>query len=228
MAQNYLKSIGRDQVLKALEEFDPQDYWGFFEQNGANRKRDARDYVVVYNNNFVPAKFLMAVAQKYFNGIVASPNDFSGGVSSGTVGHRLRELGFDVIKLSSQEENFENRDAREKRLIRVRKQQSEFRRRLISEVKQCEISGCDVVEALEACHIVGCAQDGSYCTDNAILLRRDLHSIFDSNILKISPENFEVKIDQSCTYYHKIFHGVIISRKTISQKSLKARYSVGE
>ncbi|MCY4502725.1 MAG: HNH endonuclease signature motif containing protein [Alphaproteobacteria bacterium] len=59
---------------------------------------------------------------------------------------------------------------------------------------KCAITGCVVHEALEAAHVIPVSEGGSYAPDNGILLRRDIHRLFDLNLLAINPECLEVNI----------------------------------
>lgn len=50
---------------------------------------------------------------------------------------------------------------------------------------QCEVSGCEVPEALEAAHIVPHASGGNSSVMNALLLRADLHRLYDRGLMTI-------------------------------------------
>lgn len=79
------------------------------------------------------------------------------------------------------------------RLIAVRQGQSEFRRQLIEAYQgRCAITGFNCIEALEAAHIRGFGDGGSYAVSNGLLLRCDLHTLFDLNLFAVSPEDHSV------------------------------------
>ncbi|QFS84080.1 hypothetical protein FIU97_15105 [Roseivivax sp. THAF40] len=70
-----------------------------------------------------------------------------------------------------------------------RREQAQFR----SELKKayttrCAISGCEVEVALEACHIISHASGGHSEPSNGLLLRRDLHRLFDLGLIAVEPE----------------------------------------
>ena len=67
---------------------------------------------------------------------------------------------------------------------------------------KCAITGCTVHEALEAAHVIPVSEGGGYAPDNGILLRRDIHRLFDLNLVAIDPECLEVNIaDQIANDY---------------------------
>jgi hypothetical protein len=81
------------------------------------------------------------------------------------------------------------------RAIKERRGQDEFRQRLISVYGgRCVISGCGVVEALEAAHIVPHSVDGGYGSSNGLLMRADIHTLFDLHLLSVCPATLVVKV----------------------------------
>jgi putative restriction endonuclease len=59
--------------------------------------------------------------------------------------------------------------------------------------RRCAVSGERTLPALDAAHIRPFADGGSHEASNGILLRRDIHSLFDAGYVTISPEmKFEV------------------------------------
>lgn len=71
--------------------------------------------------------------------------------------------------------------------VEVRPTQAAFRRRVfIAFCGRCAISGCDVDKALDAAHLLGRDwRRGHNGPEDGILLRKDLHALYDSNLLKI-------------------------------------------
>ena len=71
--------------------------------------------------------------------------------------------------------------------------QADFRRRLIDVYRgQCAITGCDVERVLQAAHIVPYLGTQSNAPDNGLLLRADIHNLFDSHLLSIDPDTSTV------------------------------------
>lgn len=88
----------------------------------------------------------------------------------------------------------------ELQLRRLRAHQSEFRSNLMIVYEgQCAISGCDVDAVLEAAHIDPHSKTGDNSTDNGLLLRADLHALFDRGLLLIDPEALKIRLAASIT-----------------------------
>ena len=81
------------------------------------------------------------------------------------------------------------------RSIRERRGQSGFRRKLIKRYgPKCMISGCTLLDAVEAAHIWPYRGPDDNHPDNGLLLRADLHTLFDLDFLGIHPETLHVSI----------------------------------
>jgi hypothetical protein len=84
------------------------------------------------------------------------------------------------------------------RLIRLRRGQPKFRLLLIKAYEgRCTLTNCDALEALEAAHIVPVSQDGPDNPTNGILLRADVHTLFDLNLLGLRPSDRSVVLAPS-------------------------------
>ena len=67
-----------------------------------------------------------------------------------------------------------------------RKDQNKLRNDLYSLYGACQITETTCREALEACHVVAVAKNGVDRVGNALLLRRDIHALFDAGLLELS------------------------------------------
>ncbi|WP_416268607.1 HNH endonuclease [Burkholderia cepacia] len=78
-------------------------------------------------------------------------------------------------------------DGRERvaREIAIRRGQAEFRSQLLRAYGCCAISGCTVTAVLEAAHIVPYQGPGTNHVANGLLLRADLHTLFDFGLLAV-------------------------------------------
>lgn len=86
------------------------------------------------------------------------------------------------------------------KLIRQRRGQPAFRKMLLDSYNsQCAISDCNGAEALEACHIKPYSISGNNSVNNGLLLRSDLHTLFDLGLILINPETYSVEIADSLT-----------------------------
>ena len=97
--------------------------------------------------------------------------------------------GIDFLKLLE--------DARNKTLAEVyrRRGQGRFREALLQAYdRKCAVTGCDIVELLEAAHILPHRGTASDFVQNGILLRADIHTLFDLGLLRIKVEDYSVVI----------------------------------
>ena len=80
--------------------------------------------------------------------------------------------------------------------IRLRRGLASFRNKLIHRYgPQCMISGCSVLALLEACHVRRYLGPEDNHPANGILLRSDLHTLFDLDLIGLDPTSLEVTID---------------------------------
>lgn len=102
----------------------------------------------------------------------------------------VRELVFEPIDLT---------DARRRvlRAITARQGQPNFRAALVEAYGGlCAISACDVLPALEAAHIMPYMGDHTNVATNGILLRADIHTLFDLELIGIEPDSGVVRISR--------------------------------
>ncbi|BAZ21003.1 WD-repeat protein [Kalymmatonema gypsitolerans NIES-4073] len=78
----------------------------------------------------------------------------------------------------------------------VRRQgQPQFRRSLLKAYNsQCVITRCDAEQALEAAHIIPYLGPDTNHPSNGLLLRADIHTLFDLHLLSLNPETMTVVI----------------------------------
>lgn len=90
-------------------------------------------------------------------------------------------------------------DARERvaTSIALRRGQREFRKSLIDAYKsKCAISRCSIVDILEAAHISPYNGQDTNHVQNGLLLRTDLHTLFDLGLITIDFSTYKVKISK--------------------------------
>ncbi|PVY76112.1 HNH endonuclease [Cupriavidus alkaliphilus] len=87
-------------------------------------------------------------------------------------------------------------DGRERvaREIAVRRGQAAFRRQLLSAYGCCAMSGSTVIETLEAAHIVPYQGPGTNHPSNGLLLRADMHTLFDLGLLAVDPQMLTILV----------------------------------
>lgn len=80
------------------------------------------------------------------------------------------------------------------RAILTRRGQPRFRAALIHAYGgKCCVTGCDIVEVLEAAHIVPHSMEVDYEVTNGLLLRSDIHVLFDLGLLSID-DNYQIRL----------------------------------
>jgi len=102
---------------------------------------------------------------------------------------RIERLSATVISVTDE------RDARERifREIAARRGQSKFRKELIEAYEgRCAVSGVELLEVLEAAHILPYRGDHTNICNNGILLRADLHTLFDLGLMLVDPDTLRV------------------------------------
>ena len=91
----------------------------------------------------------------------------------------------------------ELKDERQRRIVEIveRRGQPDFRRKLVAAYNGvCPVTGCDAVAALEAAHIIPyCGPESDHVT-NGLLLRADIHTLFDLDLIGINPKTLEVEL----------------------------------
>lgn len=96
--------------------------------------------------------------------------------------------------------------------ILTRRGQPKFRESLLAAYSgTCAISGCTAEAALEAAHITPHAQEQSYEVSNGVLLRADIHTLFDLFLISINPEGGTVVVSEECRPSYDEYHGVELS-----------------
>jgi hypothetical protein len=79
--------------------------------------------------------------------------------------------------------------------VRRRRGQREFRFRMMKRYGEiCAFSGEQPPQVLEAAHIVAFAQTGEHHLDGGMLLRRDIHALFDARLMTVNPRSWEIAI----------------------------------
>lgn len=98
--------------------------------------------------------------------------------------------------------------------IRTRRGQGRLRRGLILKYKCCNITGCEDLDALEAAHIQPHSEGENYSLDNGLLLRSDIHTLFDLNLIGIDKKgvvHVASKLKNYSMYNGRLIHGAINS-----------------
>lgn len=102
-------------------------------------------------------------------------------------------------------------DEREKVLASVvrRRGQPSFRRALLERYSTtCMVTGCMVESVLEAAHIAAYQGEASNHPENGLLLRSDIHTLFDLGLLAVDERNMKVLLAQPLLEsQYSVYHG---------------------
>ncbi len=114
------------------------------------------------------------------------------------------------------------------RQIKERRGQQKFRqalRQLYS--NRCVVTGCDIVDILEAAHISPYSSNYSNATTNGLLLRADIHTLFDLDLLGIEPQSLIIHLHPDIQKgEYKLYEGIRLptTAQPASRKALEARW----
>ncbi|MBD2741989.1 HNH endonuclease [Coleofasciculus sp. FACHB-1120] len=120
------------------------------------------------------------------------------------------------------------KDARERAFVSIvrRRGQSEFRISLLKAYNyRCAITGCNAEQALEAAHIKPYNDTQTNDPSNGLLLRADIHTLFDLKLIAIDPETMRVYLEPSLrnTYYAELHEKLLQLPKNINKNALQWR-----
>jgi hypothetical protein len=94
----------------------------------------------------------------------------------------------------------------------TRPDQQEFRRKIAErDGLRCAISGCEIAEILDAAHLFPRAAGGSDDPRNGIILRADLHRLFDAGLLTLDHEGRAVVSATVEDHEYRRFNGLVAS-----------------
>lgn len=115
------------------------------------------------------------------------------------------------------------------RQLRARRGQQAFRRRLReAHGDSCMVSGCTLLDLLEAAHIAPYRGVEDNHVENGLLLRADLHTLFDLDLLGIEPETLTINVPPSVRAAgYEAMHGKPLRLRgvTPSRAALESRWA---
>lgn len=113
-----------------------------------------------------------------------------------------------------------------------RRGQGKFREDILTEFnRRCLLTGENCEDVLEACHIIPVAKEGEDKTSNGLLLRSDIHTLFDELRMSINPDDGIVVFSSDAlpkgSQYRrlngkKVDTGILAKRKQALQKHWQA------
>lgn len=110
-----------------------------------------------------------------------------------------------------------DQDEREiaKRGIKLRRGQQKFRNSLLKRYDNtCVITGCKIVDILEAAHIRPYRGKNDNHPSNGLLLRADIHTLFDLNLIAIDPSTMTVHFHPRIKNEYGLYDGIVLFANT--------------
>lgn len=101
-------------------------------------------------------------------------------------------------------------DGRTKVLMSIARRQGQpkFRRELFAAYNErCAVTGCPVREILEGAHIKPYRGEHTNHVTNGVLLRADIHSLFDLGLLRVCPVSWTVEVSDQARPSYGEYHG---------------------
>lgn len=110
--------------------------------------------------------------------------------------------------------------------IKQRRGQKKFRDKLIKANPVCAVTGCELVDILEAAHIDAYRNDSHNHISNGLLLRSDIHTLYDLNHIVINPQTNTVHFSkEALSETYNIYEGVLLKiHHTLSKSALRKRW----
>lgn len=217
------KLVQRKHVSKASELVQKHSINWLLKTTGRSKPKSR--YVVVDGFRYPPKAFGFLVAQ-----LAGETNSTQNDMTTNEARAPLKRLGFDEVP-SAKRLTDSQQDARSRSYYQIlaRPQQGEFRRKILEAYNEtCAVTGCSVVEALEAAHIQPFSENGSDKLENGLLLRGDLHRLFDAHLVAIEPETLKIVISKNLVADYGSLMGKTIKLHSQNQASqaLEKRWKV--
>ena len=109
------------------------------------------------------------------------------------------------------------------RQIRLRRGQKKFRDALCNRYgKRCQLTGCDFLPLLEAAHIKEYRGENDNHPANGLLLRSDIHTLFDLDLVTIHPDSLEVLVNRGLPKEYQILRGIKLNCNVSRRPSVEA------
>jgi hypothetical protein len=138
------------------------------------------------------------------------------------------------VRLPDEEADYTRQEGDRRRLvdrqIRERRGQRQFREALCRRYgNRCLVTGCEILSVLEAAHINPYRGENDNNPKNGLLLRADIHTLFDLDLLGIEPDRLQVELhpDLARDGDYRTFAGRSLGcegGRRPSREELKVRY----
>lgn len=192
------KLVRREHVDEAVRRLAAHaDFEWLYKQTG--RQEPDHRYVVVDGRRFPSKAFGFLVAQ-----IAGNSADRSNDMNVNQAIAPLLRLGYKEVHGPGRDDDGEQRQARRESYYKAlaRPQQAAFRQTLLRAYGgMCAITGCGLSTVLEAAHVIPFRARGADTLANGILVRIDLHRLFDDDDLAINPTTLMPTLSATASGY---------------------------
>lgn len=140
--------------------------------------------------------------------------------------HKAAEIAPAAQKFAAEAEAQEQQQAAEYEAkfatVEVRQNQAKFRKAVFANCGgKCVITGLEVI--LEAAHLTPWSEDGADTADNGLLMRVDIHRLFDLGLMAIHPDTMRAHFAPGIGY--DLHEGTeITTRRPVNRAALVARW----
>lgn len=113
------------------------------------------------------------------------------------------------------------------RQIKQRRGQKTFRDKLLKFNPVCAVTGCELVDILEAAHIDAYRNDSHNDISNGLLLRTDIHTLFDLELFAINPMTHQLHFSDVALNngYKELENKKISVKHPLSKQALNKRWN---
>ncbi len=173
----------------------------------ASQLVNVTSYEAHYERSYVAAEPAFTLAR--LNAAVIRPSDQMSikeidpavieDLMDGLQGRRLVESYVASLRADETDRSAESRSIIEERRrvlreIQVRRGQTGFRKRLIERYGcRCMVTGCELTSIIEAAHISPYSLSSDNSADNGLLLRSDIHTLFDLGLMGFEPDTHVIR-----------------------------------
>jgi hypothetical protein len=103
------------------------------------------------------------------------------------------------------------------RTTKLQREQARFRSALLMYEDRCVLTGETTSAALEAAHIIPSKDRGTEVVQNGIILRSDIHRLYDSEKFLIDPSGCIVNINGVSPMYQELLNGTRLRTETVKR-----------
>ncbi len=111
------------------------------------------------------------------------------------------------------------KEAKREYYSRLQREQDIFRAALLAFDGRCVISKEPMTEALEAAHIIPSKMRGAEVVENGIILRSDIHRLYDSGCFVIDPSGVVIVVREVSEHYRSLLDGAHLPEQTVQRVS---------